>query len=178
MPIPWTTAQITPRTESPAGVKFSLWAIPGRKTILHGRSDLLLTAQIRHETFRVSMDTRMREGSAFQFRVPASEKLDDAWRTVTRTFTLFASVGRPEALGAPRRPKRQALLHARLLQALDGQSAGASHREIASAIFGDDEVWQRWGMNSELRAQLRYLLRRGHYLVSGGYRQLLARETS
>ena len=61
----------------------------------------------------------------------------------------------------------------RTLQALDGEAAGESQRDIASVIFGESDVWRRWTTNSELRAQLRYLLRRGHQLVDGGYLDLL-----
>jgi hypothetical protein len=61
----------------------------------------------------------------------------------------------------------------RTLQALDGEAAGESQREIASVIFGESDVWQRWTTNSELRAQLRYFLRCGHQLVEGGYLNLL-----
>lgn len=67
------------------------------------------------------------------------------------------------------------MLHLRALQALDGEVAGASHREIAEVIFGAEDVFQRWATNSELRAQVRYLLRRGHHLVNTGYRQLPSR---
>lgn len=65
-----------------------------------------------------------------------------------------------------KRPGRIALMHMRVLQALDGVDAGASHREIASAIFGADIVAARWHADSELRARVRHLIRRGRELTS------------
>jgi len=163
------------RTDPGANVTFSLWKIPGQKTLFHDGADLLLTARSNHETSRVSIDARLGEGSAFEFGVPASADLPEAWRAVSHTFALLASRRRPARLSA-HRPNRYALFHARSLQALDGEAAGASHREIARVIYGESEVWQRWTTNSELRAQLRHLLRRGHELVDGGYRRLIVRD--
>jgi hypothetical protein len=163
------------RTDPGAHVTFSLWKIPGQKTLFHDGADLLLTACSNHETSRVSIDARLCEGSAFEFAVPASADLPEAWRAASHAFAPFASRHRPTRR-SPHRPNRYALFHARSLQALDGEAAGASHREIARVIYGDSEVWQRWTTNSELRAQLRHLLRRGHELVDGGYRRLLVKD--
>src|ERR1039457_6261956 len=53
-----------------------------------------------------------------------------------------------------------------------GAAAGASHREIAQALFGatTDETW---GADSRWRAQVRSLLKRGHALCAHGYWRLL-----
>ena len=66
----------------------------------------------------------------------------------------------------------------RVLQALDGARVGASQRDIASAIFGAGAVNASWTPDSELRAQTRYLLKRGEALARGGYRTLLNADTS
>jgi hypothetical protein len=71
------------------------------------------------------------------------------------------------------RLERSGVTHARTLQALDGVSAGASQRDIAAAIFGDHRVQSHWTSDGELRAQVRYLLRRGKDWINGGYRSLL-----
>ena len=55
----------------------------------------------------------------------------------------------------------------RYLQALDGEAAGATHREIAIAIFGEQDVWQRWTHdNSEIRAPIRTRASRRKLLVA------------
>nr|WP_238345955.1 DUF2285 domain-containing protein [Luteimonas saliphila] len=71
------------------------------------------------------------------------------------------------------RPSRSAVVYARALQALDGALAGASQREIAIAVFGEARVTADWTADSELRAQVRYLIQRGRVLMEGQYRTLL-----
>jgi hypothetical protein len=65
------------------------------------------------------------------------------------------------------------LLHTRALQALDGVLAGASQREIAVALFGANVVAGKWYADGELRARVRYLIRRANAFMNGGYRRLL-----
>ena len=72
-------------------------------------------------------------------------------------------------------PNRASQFHASVLQALDGAAAGASHREIAVAIHGDRWVSRRWTPDGELRAGIRYFLKRGARLVAGDYRRLIYR---
>jgi len=64
-------------------------------------------------------------------------------------------------------------MHMRALQALDGAQAGASQREIASVLFGEEVVAARWGTDSELRAQVRHLIRRARAYMRGDYRRLV-----
>ncbi|WP_352753169.1 DUF2285 domain-containing protein [Mesorhizobium sp. M0204] len=61
-----------------------------------------------------------------------------------------------------------------VLQALDGSLAGASHQEIAIALFGRRRVEEDWSHpGSHLRDQVRRAIQRGRYLMGGGYRQFL-----
>jgi hypothetical protein len=63
---------------------------------------------------------------------------------------------------------RQALL------ALDGSLAGASYRQIATTIFGEDRVSEEWSAASRfLKERIRRLVAKGHALMNGGYRDLL-----
>lgn len=77
----------------------------------------------------------------------------------------------------PRRllpPSRRTGRWAMALQALDARRAGASHREIAVALFGEEVVVQDWdGRSTYLRSRVQRLLRLGKALVQGGYRRLL-----
>ncbi|WP_245986440.1 DUF2285 domain-containing protein [Azospirillum thermophilum] len=63
----------------------------------------------------------------------------------------------------------------RILQALDAHLDGASVRQTAEALFGAARVKDDWYRNAPLRDQVRYLIRRGHHLMDGGYRDLLRR---
>ena len=63
---------------------------------------------------------------------------------------------------------RQALL------ALDGSLAGASYRQIATTIFGDERVRRDWDAASRfLKDRTRRLVAKGRALMNGGYRDLL-----
>ena len=62
----------------------------------------------------------------------------------------------------------------RVLQGLDAAQAGASLRDTAAAVFGDQRTSADWFRASPLRDQIRYLVRRGRQLMAGGYRDLLA----
>ncbi len=62
----------------------------------------------------------------------------------------------------------------RVLQGLDATLAGASLRDTAAAVFGDQRTSTDWFRSSPLRDQVRYLIRRGRQLMTGGYRDLLA----
>jgi hypothetical protein len=72
-------------------------------------------------------------------------------------------------------PSRGGRFHASVLQAIDATAAGASHREIAVALHGAKSVSRRWSADGELRASIRYFLKRGSHLVGGGYRDLIYR---
>jgi len=67
----------------------------------------------------------------------------------------------------------RAIAHLRALQALDGLLEGASHREIAIALFGPERVRTQWLPDSALRAQVRRDLQRARAYSSGKYRALL-----
>ena len=71
------------------------------------------------------------------------------------------------------RETRVARLHRDILQALDGAAAGASQREIGGALYGARRVEDGWDPDGDLRARVRYCLRRGRVLVHGGYRKLV-----
>lgn len=61
-----------------------------------------------------------------------------------------------------------------ILSALDGWRAGHSQREIAVELFGRGRVDADWGRGADyLKSQVRRLIRRGRWLMEGGYRTLL-----
>ncbi|MGE3871343.1 MAG: DUF2285 domain-containing protein [Parvibaculaceae bacterium] len=61
-----------------------------------------------------------------------------------------------------------------ILRALDGWQAGLSQRQIGIELFGAARVREEWGEGSDhLKSQVRRLVRRGRWLMEGGYRTLL-----
>lgn len=74
----------------------------------------------------------------------------------------------------PLPPARRTRRWMMALRALDARRAGASHREIAAALFGETAVEADWdGPSAYLRCRVQRLIRLGETLVQGGYRDLL-----
>lgn len=60
------------------------------------------------------------------------------------------------------------------LKALDGWISGASQKEIAISLFGITRVEADWGRGYDhFKSQVRRLVKRGRWLMEGGYRNLL-----
>jgi hypothetical protein len=63
-----------------------------------------------------------------------------------------------------------------LLQVHDALRAGASHREIAEGIFGEERTCADWrGRSDSLRSRVRRLVKEARAMADGGYRSLLRR---
>ncbi|ADV14747.1 hypothetical protein Mesci_5667 [Mesorhizobium ciceri biovar biserrulae WSM1271] len=61
-----------------------------------------------------------------------------------------------------------------VLRALDGSLAGASHRELAEALIGQQRVHADWrDPRDHLRDRIRRAVSRGRALMHGGYRDFL-----
>ncbi|MDA7417111.1 DUF2285 domain-containing protein [Xenophilus arseniciresistens] len=165
---------------------FGVWRMPGRKQLAHDGHRLLLTAYRPEGTLRAALSPALEHGMPYAHGLAAGARLRERWRAATATMErLDGYYGRDAArpgihahAHAHQRPDRIALMHMRSLQTLDGMAVGATHREIAQALFGAAAVAERWHDLGELRAQVRRLARRGQALVDGGYRRLLQMETS
>ena len=60
------------------------------------------------------------------------------------------------------------------LRAYDGMADGASHRDIATVLFGKQTVHDDWsGRSGYLRLRIQRLIRGAEKMVCGGYRELL-----
>jgi hypothetical protein len=145
---------------------FSLWRVVGRKQLtLRGRDLLLEAAHLAHRLHAL-LDPAIGDGSAIELSIP----LDRQLRTRLSAYQAQAEILRGHRPAAQlHQVSRAGLLHLRALQALDGQQHGASHREIAEVLFGEEAVRARWSADGELRAQVRHLLSRANEFVSGGY---------
>lgn len=154
-----------------AGERFSLWALPGHKRLLHLGQRISCAADIVPAPLRVAFDAQLREGDRFGYVLISGIYVGHRWRAVERHLARLSS--RVPHTTAQVAPSREAMVHMRSLQALDGKAQHASHRQIAEVIFGKARVEEAWYPDSELRAQVRHLLRRAEGLVGGGYRRLL-----
>nr|WP_274708796.1 DUF2285 domain-containing protein [Variovorax sp. S12S4] len=148
---------------------FDLWRVPGRKRLALGDSGLALLIDVSAKRLRMSLADDLSDGAAYICAVPLGPGL----RGQLNAFNAQAQVlqGHAPAEDCMRAVTRATLLHLRALQALDGAQAGASHRDIAQALFGL-EAAVRWHADGELRAAVRHLLRRAEAYMSGGYLSL------
>jgi hypothetical protein len=150
-----------------AADRFDLWGIPGRKRLTIGDAELTLTAELSTLRLRASLAGDLGDGASYACVVPLTLGL----RGQIDAFNVQAQAlkGHAPQIDPARPVTRAALLHLRALQALDASQAGASHRDIAQALFGLEAVVLRWHEDGELRAQVRHLLRRAEALMTGGY---------
>lgn len=148
---------------------FDLWRVPGRKRLALDGAGLTLLTEVSAQRLRVSLADDLSDGAAYTCTVPLGPGL----RGQLDVFNAQAQFlrGHVPAAACVRHATRTALLHLRALQALDGAQAGASHRDIAQALFGL-EALVRWHADGELRAQVRHLLRRAEAYMGGGYLSL------
>lgn len=150
--------------------RFDLWRIPGRKRLVMDGHDLALTADLSALRMRLSLSGTLEDGGAYVGVVPLTPGL----RRQLEGFHGHAQAleGHAPQIPPVRAATRAALLHLRALQALDASQSGASHRDIAQALFGLESVVLRWHEDGELRAQVRHLLRRAKAFMNGGYLDL------
>lgn len=100
---------------------------------------------------------------------------EDRCETQTRFLECFRKLRTTGTLPAECFPahayaKRAAIV----LMALDGHLAGASHREIAVAMFGEARVARDWSDPGEhMRDAVRRAIARGIILMNGGYQMFL-----
>lgn len=160
---------LDPSTEAS---QFDIWRLPGYKHLTHDGRRLVLTCQLTGHTLRMAISPMLDVGMAYVCAVRAGTRLCRRWRDIETELALLDNAPDPVAISASR-PGRTALLHMRTLQALDSMQAGASHREVAETLFGAASVADRWNDDSELRAQVRRLIRRGRAVMAGDYRRLL-----
>lgn len=170
LPDPPDTLQVHPSLDpSPGAGSFRLWRLPGHKRVEHDGYRLRLVTRFAACVLRVVLTPTIEDGMAVAYAFPASEDqvLNRQGADRTQAFLDFSGSH------TQTRPGQADLTHMRSLQALDGAQAGASMKQIAAAIFGTRETDARWHAESELRAQVRYLVRRARRLTQGGYRRLL-----
>ena len=154
---------------------FSLWAISGRKSLRHDSRHLLLTAALGGRVLRMAIANDVCDGGSFAYVIRSGPRARARCQAVQEQLARSHATEPAKPYTVTVRPGRLAILHMRALQALDGVLAGASHREIAMAVFGTQRVTEGWHADSELRAQTRHLIRRGKAFMNGDYRNLVTR---
>jgi len=177
-PTPPSSVWLTRLAEGDPCERFQFWRIPGEKSLVHDGMRLRLTARHHPAVTRAVLAPDLAADEPYAFSVPAGDHVQARCRAVNEFAASYHTRHGRQSKSPAVRPTRSALTHMRVLQALDGARVGASQRDIAAAIFGDGAVQASWAPDSELRAQTRYLLKRGDALAGGGYRTLLNADSS
>lgn len=153
----------------PDAVDFAFWRLPGNKHLTHDGKRLVLMLRWPGCGLRLAIAPGLEEGMAYAYVLRAGTRLQ-ALAAELHKLTVAADAV-PAAAAQPR-PSRSALQKLHTLQALDATLAGASLRDLAEGLFGVDAVAADWHADSDLRARVRRLRRRGEALMRGGYRRL------
>ena len=152
-----------------AAEPFSIWSVPGRKSLVHDGRRLLLRTTLGRRVYRLAVSLSLGEGMPFAYATPSGPR---GRRSLQAAAELDAALA-GTAL-KPRAPPitRSDLVHMRALQALDAERDGASEHGIATLVFGAFDEPESWN-DSAVRANVRYLLDHGRRFRDGGYRDLL-----
>ena len=159
-PTPALSLRLVKHFDEATAAKFQFWCIPGHKSLVHDGFGMLLTARHPPSVRRAVLDLDLATDAPYGFLIPAGSLTQDGCRAVREFTALYQTRATPNHNDLPERPTRSAVIHMRTLQAIDGAGSGASQREIARAIFGSSAVQAQWSPDSELRAQVRYFLRK------------------
>src|SRR3546814_211453 len=136
-----------------------------------GHEHLLLSDGVHHLQMEVTAGSLLDGPVRFRYELSGFKHIEAKTLTLRRLM-LLRRLGRfPSGLYPPERRARR---WAMALQAYDAVQAGATHREIAAALFGEKVVKEDWcGRSDYLRVRVQRLLRMADKLVNGGYRDLL-----
>ena len=145
---------------------FSLWSVPGRKSLVHDGRRLLLRTTLGRRVVRLAVSLSLADGMPFAYAAPAGRRLRRSLEAAAEVEAVLA--GTPLNTRSPA-ITRSDLVQMRALQALDAERDGASEHDIAELVFGRFDEPESWN-DSAIRASVRYLLAHGRRLRDGGYR--------
>jgi len=152
---------------------FELWQLPGRKCLTHDGARLCASVETARQTIHLRLGSNLASGKRFGYLLPENGRITESVQAIAALSVLYHSVKADQKCAVFDRPARSTVYHFRTLQALDGVSVGASQREIAAVLVGEEMAETEWSADSALRAHIRALIQRGHRLRNGGYRQML-----
>jgi hypothetical protein len=136
-----------------------------------GHEHLLLSDGVHHLQMDVTAGSLLDGPVRFRYELSGFKHIETKTLTLRRLL-LLRRLGRfPRGLYPPERRARRWVM---ALQAYDAVQAGATHREIATVLFGEKVVKEDWcGRSDYLRLRVQRLVRAADKLVNGGYRDLL-----
>ena len=169
---PKTQITLAPGHLEQTARSFDFWKIPGRKSLRHDGEHVSLTMRCGSGVLqRVRWVENLNQGDPLTVLVGAGTGFtvrSQAAQGFLRSLDRTEAKALPEAA---RRPSLQALTHLQIFQALDGEAAGASQRDIARRLYGSSRNFH-WDADSAWRGRIRYLLKCGRARTDGGYRSM------
>lgn len=154
-------------TRGPDARAFDLWRVPGRKRLDGCNDAVVLTTSIGACHARILLDGGLADGSTYVCTVPLTPHLRSQFAEFQSLAALIGGYSLQDTHARP--GSRAGLLHLRALQVLDAMQAGASHRDIAVALFGPEAVRSQWHADGGLRAQVRHLVARAEGFMQRDY---------
>lgn len=137
-----------------------------------GREELLLRPGRGSLRLSIRSGSCLRGPVRFRYVLEGLRTLPVKLLTLRRLLSI-ARGDRPSRGLYPREPRAERWVM--MLRALDGLAAGASHRDIATVLYGESQAEREWRAGSDyLRLRVQRLARIGLELAAGGYRELLA----
>lgn len=136
-----------------------------------GHEHLLLSDGLHHLQMEVTAGSLLDGPVRFRYELSGFKHVEAKTLTLRRLL-LLRRLGRFSRGLFPL--ERRAPRWTMALRAYDAVQAGASHRDIAAALFGEKAVQEDWhGRSDYLRLRVQRLVRMAVKLVNGGYRNLL-----
>jgi hypothetical protein len=165
---PGSVAVLSRQTGTPPAshMPFDLWQMSGKRTIEHRGTGLELSIHSGVERVYLTLPREISHADPIAFVVPCGKPFRKAARAAARANAALS--GQRMTHGCAWRPPPQRLLLMRALIALDAHLEGASYRQTAEAVFGIRAVLDRWGSDTSLKEQTRYLVRKGRALMTRG----------
>jgi hypothetical protein len=155
-------------------LNFDLWKLGVRVLVLRapsGTEHLLIGDDACQVRLDVVAGTVLEGPVQFRYDLACAVGLEAKLLTLQRLVALLRLGRFPKKLVLEDQRTRRWMM---ALRALDARRAGASHREIATALFGAASVEADWkGRSAYLRCRVQRLIRLGESLAQGGYRNLL-----
>lgn len=171
-PDPPTTVRLIPlRNFVGSGIKLYQLVENAEPRGVHDSAGLYCTTKVGSQTWRLHLANGLSSEDNVAFVVAPDALMRRRMAAAGYLVSLASRKRQPGGSGsAP--VARSGQVHKAILQTIDGATNGASQREIAAAVYGKRWVAEHWSPDSELRARIRYFLRRGQSLVHGDYRRL------
>lgn len=140
------------------------------RTAVDGHEEVLFAQGPRCVRIEVLAGTLLAGPVRLAYDLSGFVDVESKLMTLRRLIALRRLGRLPRALYPPDRRARR---WAQAFQAFDGARDGATHREIATVLFGPDRVEADWRAGEDMRMRIHRLIRTADRLIEKGWRDIL-----